>query len=86
MKTLVFVSSQLPVHKYQRAQQEHVSIPNRLARQFAVTRPDQVWCGDMIYIWSGQRWGYLAVVMEFARKPAGWAFSLSPDSELTAKV
>ncbi len=40
----------------------------------------------MIYIWSGQRWGYLAVVMEFARKPAGWAFSLSPDSELTAKV
>ncbi len=48
MKTLVFVSSQLPVHKYQRAQQEHVSIPNRLARQFAVTRPDQVWCGVAI--------------------------------------
>ena len=41
----------------------------------------------MTYIWSGQRWGYLAVVMDlFARKPVGWAFSLSPDCELTAKA
>ncbi|MBV7597194.1 IS3 family transposase [Aeromonas sp. sia0103] len=85
MKALELVSSQPPAHKYQRAQQEHVSIPNRLARQFAVTSPNQVWCGYVTYIWSGQRWGYLAVVMDlFARKPVGWAFSLSPDSELTA--
>lgn len=46
-----------------------------------------MWCGDVTYIWSGQRWGYLAVVMDlFARKPVGWAFSLSLDSELTAKA
>ena len=42
MKALGLVSSQSPAHKYQRAQQEHVNIPNRLARQFAVTKPDQV--------------------------------------------
>ena len=42
MKALGLVSSQSPAHKYQYAQQEHVSIPNRLTRQFAVTRPDQV--------------------------------------------
>jgi len=36
------------------------------------------------YVWIGHRWAYLAVVIDlFARKPIGWAISLSPDSELT---
>lgn len=48
--------------------------------------PNQIWCGDVTYILIGNRWAYLAVVMDlFARKPVGWAMSLSPDSELTAK-
>ncbi|MFB9086752.1 IS3 family transposase [Erwinia tracheiphila] len=48
---------------------EHVEIPNLLARQFAVTEPNQVWCGDVTYIWTGKRWAYLAVVLAlFARK------------------
>ncbi len=63
-----------------------VEIPNLLDRQFAVTQPNQVWCGDVTYIWTGNRWAYLAVVMDlFARKPVGWAMSFSPDSELTCK-
>ncbi len=41
----------------------------------------------MTYIWAGNRWAYLAVVIDlFARKPIGWAMSLSPDSELTSKA
>lgn len=64
-----------------------VEIPNLLDRQFAVTQPNQVWCGDVTYIWTGNRWAYLAVVMDlFARKPVGWAMSFSPDSELTCKA
>ncbi|QCG47340.1 IS3 family transposase [Aeromonas schubertii] len=87
MKTLGLVSRQQPKHAYRKAQQEHITIPNVLERQFAVTAPNQVWCGDVTYIWTGQRWGYLAVVMDlFARKPVGWAFSFSPDSELTMKA
>ncbi len=87
MKILGLVSCQQPQHKYRKAQQEHVTTPNLLERQFAVTAPNQVWCGDVTYIWTGQRWGYLAVVMDlFARKPVGWAFSLAPDSELTMKA
>lgn len=87
MKALGLVSRQPSQHQYRKATQEHVDIPNRLARQFAVTAPNQVWCGDVTYIWTGQRWGYLAVVMDlFARKPVGWAFSLSPDSELTVNA
>jgi len=49
-----------------------------------VAAPDQVWCGDVTYIWTGKRWAYLTIVMDlFARKPIGWAMSFSPDSQLT---
>lgn len=56
--------------------QECCSIPNHPERQFAVTEPNQVWCSDVTYIWTGKRWAYLAVVPDlFARKPADWAMS-----------
>src|SRR5690606_25156684 len=43
--------------------------------------------GDVTYIWIGTRWAYLAVVLDlFARRPIGWALSLSPDSELTRRA
>ncbi|EEV9163979.1 IS3 family transposase, partial [Escherichia coli] len=52
-----------------------------------MTEPNQVWCGDVTYIWTGKRWAYLAVVLDlFARKPVGWAMSFSPDSRLTMKA
>ena len=87
MKKLELVSCQLPKHAYKKATQEHVAIPNTLDRQFAVTEPDQAWCGDVTYIWTGNRWAYLAVVVDlFARKVVGWAMSLSPDTNLTLKA
>lgn len=87
MKKLNLVSCQLPQHAYKKATKEHVAIPNLLERQFDVTEPNQVWCGDVTYIWTGNRWAYLAVVIDlFARKPVGWAMSYSPDSELTANA
>ncbi len=87
MKEQGLVSCQLPSHKYKKATQEHVAVPNTLERQFTVTQPDQVWCGDITFIWTGNRWSYLALVMDlFARKPVGWAMSHSPDTKLTAKA
>ncbi|HFK6662523.1 IS3 family transposase [Escherichia coli] len=87
MKELGLVSCQQPTHRYKRGGHEHVAIPNYLERQFAVTEPNQVWCGDVTYIWTGKRWAYLAVVLDlFARKPVGWAMSFSPDSRLTMKA
>ena len=87
MKTLGLVSCQLPSHKYKKASQVHVNAPNKLDRQFCVLEPNKVWCGDVTYIWSGRRWAYLAVVLDlFARKPIGWAMSLSPDSKLTCQA
>ncbi|UDN36961.1 IS3 family transposase [Proteus sp. NMG38-2] len=87
MKELGLVSCQQPKHHYKRGGQEHIAISNHLERQFVVTEPNQVWCGDVTYIWTGQRWAYLAVVLDlFARKPVGWAMSFSPDSRLTIKA
>lgn len=87
MKKLGLISCQLPKHRYKKVHAEHVYIPNRLNRTFNVTQPNKVWCGDVTYIWSGNRWAYLAVVMDlYSRQIIGWAMSLSPDSELTKKA
>lgn len=84
MKLCQLKSCQQPKHAYKKAKQEHLEIPNHLNREFNVTAPDQVWCGDVTYIWVGKRWAYLAMVMDlFARKPVGWSMSFSPDSQLT---
>ncbi|BBI92638.1 transposase IS3 group [Serratia symbiotica] len=50
MKELNLISCQQPGHRYKKASKEHVEIPNYLERQFAVTEPNQVWCGDVTYI------------------------------------
>ena len=85
MKQCNLQSCQQPRHAYKKATQEHVAIPNHLDRKFDMDAPDQVWCGDVTYIWTGKRWAYLAIVMDlFARKPIGWALSFSPNSQLTA--
>ena len=87
MKALNLHSSQLPKHNYKKANREHICIPNLLNRQFNVSEPNQVWCGDVTYVWAGSRWAYLAVVMDlFSRKIIGWAMSYSPNTELTANA
>jgi len=87
MKKLGLVSCQQPKHHYKKTGKEHVAIPNILERQFAVVEPNTVWCGDVTYIWAGNRWCYLAVVLDlFSRKAVGWAMSFSPDTELTVKA
>jgi len=87
MKQLGLVSTQLPTHRYEKASQPHSNIPNTLDREFSPTEPNQVWCGDVTYIWMGRRWPYLAIVLDlFARKPVGWALSNSLNSELTASA
>ena len=88
MQRLGLVSTQLPTHRYRKASQPHTTIPNTLlSREFSPSAPDRVWCGDVTYIWTGQRWSYLAVVLDlYARKPVGWTLSNSPNSELTASA
>lgn len=61
--------------------------PNLLERQFEVSAPNRVWCGDITYIWAGTHWLYLAAVLDlYARRIVGWAISKSPDSALACKA
>ncbi len=79
-------SKQPPKHSYKKdVSKEHVDIANHLNRQFAVTEQNQVWCGDITFIWAGTCWVYLAVVLDlFSRRVVGWAMSASPDTELVS--
>lgn len=80
MKELRLASCQKPVHRYERGGHGHVAIPNH------IDEPDQVWCGDMTYIWTGKRGIYLAVALDSLVKNQWVGEVISPDSRLTMKV
>ncbi|HDJ8878447.1 TPA: IS3-like element ISEc31 family transposase [Escherichia coli] len=87
MKYLNLSSCQPGKHQYKNARQEHTCLPNLIERQFAVPEPDRVWCGDITYIWAGNRWCYLAVVMDlFARRVIGWSLSANADTALISSA
>ena len=44
---------------------------NLVKRQFDVDSPDQVYVGDITYIWTRDGWLYLAVVIEFIFAQSG---------------
>jgi transposase InsO family protein len=57
--------------------------PNLLARQFDVSAPNQVWAGDITYIWTAEGWLYLSVLLDlYSRKVVGWAMSSQIDTAL----
>ena len=59
--------------------------PNRLNQCFEADRPDAVWTADITYIWTGQGWLYLAVVLDlFSRRVVGW--SMAPSLERTLVI
>lgn len=57
--------------------------PNLLQRDFSPAQPNQVWTGDITYIWTTEGWLYLAVVIDlFSRSVVGWAM----DKRMTRKL
>ncbi len=60
---------------------------NLLARQFAVSRPNEVWVSDLTYLPIGEGWLYLAVVLDlYARKVVGWALGTGLAAELVIQA
>lgn len=87
MQELGLVSKQPGSHAYKQATVERPDIPNLLNREFEVSGPNQVWCGDITYIWAQGQWHYLAVVLDlYKRRVVGWAFSARPDTDLVIKA
>ena len=49
--------------------------------------PNQVWCGDITYIWAQGKRHYLAVVLNiYARRIVRWALSNKPGTDLVIKA
>ena len=87
MNEAQLISRQPGPHKYKTGGTQHPTVENKLQRQFTVQAPDQVWCGDITYVWTSKQWAYLAVVIDlYARRVIGWAISSNPDSALATKA
>lgn len=66
-----------------RKAQEAILCPNLLDRRFKPSGRNQVWSGDITYIWTRKGWVYLAVVLDlFSRRVVGWSVSDTPDTAL----
>jgi putative transposase len=56
---------------------------NLLNRQFSPPAPNQVWAGDISYVWTDEGWLYLAVVLDlYSRAVIGWSMG----TQLTATL
>jgi len=50
--------------------------PNLLDQDFSADAPNRKWAGDISYIWTGEGWLYLAVILDLhSRRVIGWAVS-----------
>ena len=48
--------------------------PDLVQRRFNPQEPNQLWCGDITYIQTGEGWLYLAAVIDlFSRQVVGWS-------------
>lgn len=55
---------------------DHPVAKNILNRNFAPQAVNQVWAGDITYIWTKEGWLYLAVILDlFSRQVVGWSMS-----------
>lgn len=60
---------------------------NILARQFDVAKPDQVWAGDITYVWTAEGWLYVSTLLDlYSRKVVGWAMSSHIDTALVQEA
>jgi len=51
--------------------------------QLDVAQPDQVYVGDITYLWTNEGWLYLAVVIDlYSRKVVGWSMGSRMKAQL----
>jgi len=61
-----------------------VAATNILRREFAATRPNEKWAGDITYVPTRQGWLYVAVLMDlYSRRIVGWARAAQQTTTLT---
>jgi putative transposase len=56
---------------------------NLLERKFRVEEPNTRWSADITYLWTGEGWLYLAVVLDlYSRRVVGWSLQKTLDRSL----
>jgi putative transposase len=61
--------------------------PNLLEQDFSAEHPNQKWNADISYVWTGEGWLYLAVILDlFARRLVDWAVSNRLHKELALEA
>jgi putative transposase len=62
-----------------------VIAPNILDREFLADAPDRRWVADFTYIWTGEGWLYVAVVLDlYSRRIVGWSMKQEMTAELVS--
>ena len=60
---------------------------NLLEQDFSAAVPNERWASDITYIWTGQGWLYLAVVMDlYSRRIIGWSMSRRINRHLVTRA
>lgn len=60
---------------------------NLLGRRFTAARADTAWVADITYVWTGEGWLYLAVLLDlFSRRVVGWAIRDTIDTPLVTQA
>jgi len=61
----------------------HPVAENVLNQNFSPEAVNKVWAGDITYVWTGEGWLYLAVILDlFSRQVIGWSMSERMTKEL----
>jgi putative transposase len=60
---------------------------NLLQQEFSATAPNERWVGDITYVWTGEGWLSLGVILDlYSREVVGWATSSRITHELVCRA
>ena len=60
---------------------------NLLDQNFEVEAPNTRWSGDITYLWTGQGWLYLAVILDlWSRRVVGWSMQVNLERALVLEA
>jgi transposase InsO family protein len=71
-------------HKQTKTPGNNVNFANNiLDRKFTTDKPNTKWVSDTTFVWTKQKWLYLATIIDLAsRKVVGWSMSKNNNTEL----